>query len=156
MAVFTTPELVKKEGNVPLTLDDSKILPHISKASSEIKRLIGKELYGLIYSYSTTGAGSDEYEMFADLQIAETDLALAYFIPSLNMQTSGDGIMRSKGWDQTRIEFYSHTELKILSDNYRKAAYDIINLYIPAAPLNEEDDEDDDLNIPGNFYLSSI
>jgi hypothetical protein len=155
MAVFTTPELVKKEGNVPLTLDDSKILPHIYKASSEIKRLIGKELYGVIYSYSTTGAGSDEYEMFADLQIAETNLALAYFIPSLNMQTSGEGIMLSKGWDQTRIEFYSHTELKLLADNYKRTAYDIINLYIPVQPA-KDDEDDDDLNIPGNFYLTSI
>lgn len=155
MAAFTTPELVKNEGNFPSSLAENIILPHINKASAEIRRLIGRELYGLIHSYSTSSANSDEYEMFADLQTAETNLALGYFIPSLNMQTSGDGIMRSKGWDQTRIEFYSHTELKILADNYKKAAYDIINLYIPVLPQTDEED-DDDFNIPGNFYLASI
>lgn len=155
MVTFSTPELVKWEGNIPLIIDDLFILPHISKASAEIRRLITPELYNTILTYSNLGTDDDEYKMFLDLQIAETNLSLGYFIPSLNMQTSGNGIMKSKGWDQTRIDLYNQDELKILADGYKKTAYDLINLYIPIIPY-ANDDDDDNFNLPGNFYFASI
>ena len=86
MVTFTTPALVKEEGNIPLTIDDNKILPHINKAAAEIKRLITGELYSSILSISSSGTDEDEQEMFNDLQIAETNLALGYLIPSINME----------------------------------------------------------------------
>jgi hypothetical protein len=156
MPIFTTPLLVREVGNIPASVDESKITPHINAAVVEIKRLITPELYNQILNYNNPGVEDDNQDKFIDLQTAETNLALGYFIPSLNMQLAGEngGILKGKGWDMTRIDFYSLKELKILSDNYKNVAYSIIKKYIPGDAASDFDEIN--FSLPGSFNLTSI
>lgn len=133
MTAFTSPQLVKSAGNIPVSINDSIILPHINNAAALIQQLITPELYSLYLTYGGPDVVIASQVIYNNVQSAETFLALSFFIPSLNLQLAGEngGILKGKGWDMTRIDFYSHSDLKILSDEYKARAMDIIKKYIP-------------------------
>lgn len=132
MATFTSPQLIKSAGNIPVSINDSIILPHINNAMILIQQAITPELYSIYLTYNSTGALIADQIIYNDIQTAETFLALSFFISSLNLQLAGEngGILKGKGWDMTRIDFYSHTDIKILAADYKSRAVEIIKKYI--------------------------
>lgn len=153
---FSTPALIKNEGNLPLTIDDAIIQPHLNKASAQIKRMISPALYDQFLLYSLDVVNPEHLRIFNDIQIAETNLSLAYLLPSFNMQPSSGtgGILKGKGWDMTRVDFYTFSELNILIKGYKDIAYSIIKIYIPV--ILDQNIDLDDFYLKDNFYLASI
>lgn len=130
--MLTNPSQVKTEGNLPDSIDDEKLDPHIQKAVIEMKKIITVEKYIEI-------DGKDEQdEDYITCSIAEANLALSYAIPVLNIETQGSGIVRTKGWDQSRSDLLSQSEVDKLVERFRQIAMDLLLPFIPQVESTEE------------------
>ena len=123
--MLTNPAQVRGEGNLPDTIVDDKLDPHIAKAMIEVRKILTPDVYTEIEGKPDNDQGRTE------CSIAEANLALVYAIPSLNIETQGSGIVRSKGWDQSRSDLLSQNEINALCDRYREIAMNLLSPYIP-------------------------
>jgi hypothetical protein len=73
---------------------------------------------------------------------AECLLAFGYAIPFLNIETSGRGIVSSKGWDQSRSELMSQSQVDQLVEKVREQAMNLLSPYLPE--IDDTTDEDDE------------
>jgi len=124
--MLTSINQIKLEGNLPDTVKDEILAPHLTKAEIEMKMILSSDVYAKVGSLE---ADNDDY---ITCSIAEANLALSYAIPSLNIETQGSGIVHSKGWDESRSELLSQTEVEKLQKYYRQVAMDLLKFYTPA------------------------
>jgi len=123
--MLTSIQQIKSEGGLPDSLTDDKLQPHLLKASIEMKKILTAAVYN-----ATEELNQDD-EQYISCQIAEANLTLYFAIPSLNMETQGNGIVRSKGWDQSRSDLLSQNEVTKLQEYYKGVAMDLLKPYIP-------------------------
>lgn len=136
MAAIATPETVRDNGNLPSTVTDAILNPQIAKASIEVKELLGATLYAEIVAEASS-------ERKTNVQIAESLMALSFAVFALNIETQGTGIVRSKGWDQSRSELLSQNECQALSDRWKGEATKILSAYIPNANADADEETAD-------------
>ncbi|MFO7446217.1 MAG: hypothetical protein R6W90_07605 [Ignavibacteriaceae bacterium] len=123
--MFTSVAQVKSEGNFSDTIEDRVFEPHIIKAVIELKKILTPAKYAEIEALN------HNEEAFTSCAIAEANLAVAYALPSLNMETQGSGVVKIRGWDQSRSELLDQDEIAKRQKHYRSVAMDIIKAYIP-------------------------
>lgn len=145
--MVTTHSQIRQEGNLPDTVGNSLLDPHIKKAEIEIRKIITSAVYDTIEADEN---GSD-YEL---LQLAEANLSLSYAVTSLNIETHGSGIVQAKGWDESRSDLLSQTEIELLREYYRDVAMELLKPIIPQP--ESEDDEPPNEYRGSNFRLSAI
>lgn len=131
--MLTSPLQVKLEGNLPVSIDDNVLEPHIVKAVIEIKKIITAEKYAEIEAIENN---NDDH---IACSIAEANLALVYAIPSLNVETQGNGIVRTKGWDHSRSDLLTQDEVAKLQEHYKKVALDLLEPFIPKTDVSNSD-----------------
>ena len=127
---------IKEEGNLPDTIKDEKLKPHAVKAEIEIKKILTSAKYAEI---EAKGSNDDD---FTTVAIAEANLALSYAVTSLNIETHGSGIVRSKGFDESRSDLLSQNEVERLREYYRTVAMDLLRPFIPQVESTEEEPSD--------------
>lgn len=147
MKTFADTGTMRDEGNLPLTIKDDKLQPHLDKASIELRKLLTDDKYD---EYAND-VKSDNYEI---LKIAEANLALSYAVTSLNIETHGSGIVRSKGWDESRSELLSQSELDKLREYYRNIAMKMVAPFLPQ-PEVAEDEEASEV-VGSTFRMSAL
>jgi hypothetical protein len=145
--MLTNPEQVKQEGNLPETINDEKLETHIIKAVLEMKKIITVDKYEEIKNLD---ANDDDY---ITCSLAEANLTIAYALPSLNIETQGAGIVRTKGWDESRSDLLSQNELTKLCQHYRDVAMDLLKPFIPQV---ESTDIPADEVTGGNWKLTAL
>ena len=123
--MLTSFNQIKLEGNLPDTVKDEILVPHLTKAELEMKIILSPDVYAKV------GALEPESDDYITCSIAEANLALSYAIPSLNIETQGSGIVHSKGWDESRSELLSQSEVEKLQKYYRGVAMDLLKFFIP-------------------------
>jgi len=151
VTVYATGDSIRSEGNLPVGIDDTILAPHIATASMKMKRLITDAVYSANLDIATKPTE------FADLQKAESNLALSYAIYALNIETQGNGILRTKGWDQSRSELLSQSECDKLSEHFYDIAMEVLEAYVPAFTGDPNiTEDDDDIFQGGNFNLIAV
>lgn len=145
MKTFADYGKIRDEGNLPEKLKDGKLAPHLIKASIELKKILTADKYKELVEDND----SDDFET---LSIAEANLALSYAVTSLNIETHGTGIVRSKGYDESRSDLLSQREVSELRDYYRKTAMDLI---VPFITQPESTDEEPADEVIGSDYRMS-
>lgn len=133
---LTDHQQVRKEGNLPdeSRIQSEKLEVHIETASLEMKELLGKD------SYSAYKAKNNDDEDRKVLSKAEAFLTLYYAVPVFNIETQGTGIVRSKGWDESRSEMISWNEASQLAEMFRDRAMKLIQPYLPQKENPQSDD----------------
>jgi len=133
---LTDHQQVRKEGNLPdeSRIQSEKLEVHIETASLEMKELLGKD------SYSAYEEKSSDDEDKKVLSKAEALLTLYYAVPVFNIETQGTGIVRSKGWDESRSEMISWNEASQLAEMFRDRAMKLIQPYLPQKENPQSDD----------------
>lgn len=121
--MLTNRELVKAEANILKPEDEGVIDPHLVNAEFECRRQIGNMIYDLI------ACGSADTREFIILQKAETNFAVSSLLYSLNISTTGSGIMLREETAEGKIkEVMSQGGLKKLTDHYRLTAINFLLL----------------------------
>lgn len=147
MKTFADYGRIRDEGNLPETIRDGKLVPHLAKATIEMKKI----LTAAVYDEKVADTDSDDFETLA---IAEANLALSYAVTSLNIETHGTGIVRSRGFDESRSDLLSQSEVERLREYYRNIAMDLIVPFIPQPESTEEDPSTE--VIGGNYRMSAL
>lgn len=149
---MTNDTLIRAEFNLPDAdiIKPEKLQPHIDSAVTDAKRMLGEDLYNTI-------AGEDDTTTRRkDCTKGMTYLAMAYAVFSLNMETSGSGIVTSKGFDQSRSELMSFSAVKEMAEYYRQQATKFFQPYFPTATPAEDDDEETTTIQIGNSFMTVI
>lgn len=146
--MLTTPAQVKQEGNLPASIDDTVLATHIVKAVIEMKKILTEDKYKYIADLD------EEDDAYLACSLAEANLALFYAIPALNIETAGTGIVRSKGWDQSRSDLLTQGEVDRLIERYRNTAMNLLGPYIPQVESTEDNPADE---VKGsNWYIAAL
>lgn len=138
---------IRAEGNLPDTIKDEKLKPHVIKAEIEIKKILTTAKYDEIKAKKENDV---DYDTCA---IAEANLTLSYAITSLNIDTHGSGIVRSKGFDESRSDLLSQNEVERLRTYYKNIAMDLLKPYIPQVESTDEIPADE---VRGANYKLSV
>lgn len=145
---MTTCSQVKQEGNLPASMDDSVLATHITKAVIEMKKILTEDKYEYISELD------EEDDAYLACSLAEANLALHYAIPALNIETAGTGIVRSKGWDQSRSDLLSQGEVDRLIERYKNTAMSLLGPYIPQVEIDADEDAEE---LRGsNYYIAAL
>ncbi|MDD4291985.1 MAG: hypothetical protein PHX51_07120 [Clostridia bacterium] len=104
--------------------------------------------------YEETEAKGENDPDYDTCAIAEANLTLSYAITSLNIDTHGTGIVRSKGFDEGRSDLLSQNEVERLRTYYKNIAMDLLKPYIPQME-STEDVPADELR-GANYRLSAV
>lgn len=147
MKTFADYGRIRDEGNLPEAIKDGKIVPHLTKATIEMKKILTAEEY----EKKLAETDSDDFETLA---IAEANLALSYAVTSLNIETHGTGIVRSKGFDESRSDLLSQNEVERLRDYYRNIAMNLLAPFIPQPESTEETPANE--IIGSNYRMSAL
>jgi len=147
MQTFADTGKIREEGNLPETIKDGKLVPHLTKASIEMKKI----LTATEYEKKLTENDSDDFDVLA---IAEANLALSYAVTSLNIETQGTGIVRSKGFDESRSDLLSQNEVERLREYYRNIAMNLLAQFIPQPESTEETPANE--VVGGNYRMSAL
>jgi flagellar biosynthesis component FlhA len=143
------------EGNLGSKTSEKILTPHLFSAELELRKAITTEKYDEYLEYKTS-EDAEEKQVHATLKKAEINLALSYAVHALNIETQGSGIVRSKGWDQSRSDLLSRNEVKDLSEHFREIAMRLIQPYLPEDSTTvNEDDTPDDIDT-GSIMMSAI
>lgn len=146
--MLTTLDQVKQEGNLPASIDDSVLATHITKAVIEMKKILTEDKYEYISELD------EEDDAYLACSLAEANLALHYAIPALNIETAGTGIVRSKGWDQSRSDLLSQGEVDRLIERYKNTAMSLLGPYIPQVEIDADEDAEE---LRGsNWYMAAL
>lgn len=148
MQTITSYGIIRDEGNLPNTVNDGKLDPHLKKASIEMKKIIGAEKYKEVADNKDT---NDDYE---ELSIAEANLAMSYAVTALNIETQGSGIVRTRGWDESRSDLLSQREVSELRDYYRNIAMELMQPFI-TQPTSTEDTPADEV-VGSDYRMTAL
>jgi len=138
------------EANLGKQTDPAILTPHINSAEIELKKILGDEKYSLVEGYQTS-INEAEAKVYSEVRKGAVYLAMSYAVHSLNIETQGSGLLKIKGWDQSRSELLSRDEVNDLSAYFRQTAMMFLQSHIP---INNDEGKD---NIDmGGFYLGTV
>lgn len=146
--MLTFPEQIRLEGNLPDSLEDGILNPLIAKAVNKMKKLItaGK--------YAEIEAMEDDHEDKVICAIAEANLTLYYAMPVLNIETHGTGMVKTKGWGQSKSDTLSLDDIKKLQEHYKNTAMSLLKPYVPKTGSTDDDSEDEVRGV--NYRIMAI
>jgi hypothetical protein len=147
--MLTTYAQIRAVGNLPDSVDEKVLRPHAFMAENEIRKILSDEVYDALPDLD------DDNRKKIACDLAEANLAFSYALPSLNIETQGTGIVRTKGWDQSRSDMLSQSEIESLQEKYKTVAMDLLQPYIPQ-PEPVDDETPVDEVIGGNYSLSAL
>lgn len=145
MATICSLANIRSEGNLSGVTDDSLLQPHLDKAELELRRKISTDVYDEVIALEAT------VEKKRELIKAEANLALSYAVHTLNVVTSGQGIISSKGFGDSKSELLTSQEVESLSKYYRS----IYDQFVTPYAYNEEIDLDADVTSDDILNLGS-
>ena len=137
---LTSVAEIRSEGNLSADISDDQIEPHLKKASAELRRMLDN-LYPIIAREINT-------QRRRDCSLAEANLALSYAIVPLNIESSGSGIMQSKGFGETKNELIDYQTAESLSDYFRSVAMRFLSPYLPQV--------ESDGTSSGNYLIGAL
>lgn len=148
---------VREEGNLPASVPDKKLIPHINTAMLELRKLVTTEVYETVLGNSKS-VDADELLQYEIFKKSESNLTLSFAVYSLNLETQGEGFVKIKGWDSSRSEVLSQNDIDKLSAHFRAVAVNLIEDYLPGYEDDEDTDEDesDDIFFSGNSVVTVI
>lgn len=135
---------IRSEGNLPAAIKDDKLIPHQESASIFVRNLLTDAVYDNI----KTDPDEIKNRPFLECSKAEALIAMSIAVVPLNIETQGTGIVRTKGWDQSRSDLMSQTELDSLSEKFRERGLQLLNKYIPKDETPGKLPNDNDNIIP--------
>jgi len=129
--MLTTIDDVIYEANLINIAEEEVIGIHLDTASIIVKRLIGEEFYSEVESERNAGT-----QRFSELKKAETNYAVSFALTSLNMISTGGGIVTR--FDSSKSGEYnmSPDKVNLLIEHYKKLAEELIAPYIKGGELN--------------------
>lgn len=136
MDTLATHTTVRSEANLPASITEATLQPHINSASIELRKLFGAELYEEILGEE------EDAQRRVECVKGESLLAFAYALPFLNIETAGKGIVTAKGWDANRSELMSVGQTQELASLVRAQAMDLLTPHAP--PIDDDTDDDDE------------
>lgn len=151
MAIISSDDL-KIEANLGKQTDPAILEPHIESAEIELRRILGNEKYQEIENYQLSTL-DNEIKILGEVKKGAVYLAMAYAVHSLNIETQGNGIVKIKGWDQSRSELLSRNEVKEMSDYFRSTAMIFLQ---PHMLINNYPDQSGDSIDLGDSYMGVI
>ncbi len=151
MSIISSNDLML-EANLGKQTDPAILEPHIESAEIELRRILGTDKYSQIegYQHSTV---ENEMKILGEVKKGAVYLALAYAVHSLNIETQGNGIVKVKGWDQSRSELLTRNEVKEMGQYFRSTAFIFLQPHIPSEIDPEQSGNTIDL---GGSYLGVI
>jgi hypothetical protein len=129
--MLTTIDDVIYEANLINIAEEEVIGIHLDTASIIVKRLIGEDFYSEVESERNAGT-----QRFSELKKAETNYAVSFALTSLNMISTGGGIVTR--FDSSKSGEYnmSPDKVNLLIEHYKKLAEELIAPYITGGELN--------------------
>jgi len=129
MAFISSGDLIN-EANLGKETNPKILMPHIETAEIELKRILGEEKYLRIESWQSS-QNESETAVYREVKKGALCLAMSYAVISLNTETQGSGIVKSKGWGESKSELLGSDELNNLREYYRTTALSILSPHIP-------------------------
>ena len=151
MAIISSEDLIL-EANLGKQTDPLILEPHIESAEIELKRILGNEKYAQIEEYHSSSVET-EMKAFNEVRKGAVYLAMSYAVHSLNIETQGNGIVKAKGWNQSRSELLSKEEVNEMCHYFRTTAMLFLQPYIPDSAGKGEAKDNLDLN---DIYLGAL
>jgi hypothetical protein len=151
MSIISSDDL-KLEANLGKQTDPAILEPHIESAEIELRKILGNEKYLLIEGYQLSTVESEK-KILLEVKKGAVYLAMAYAVHSLNIETQGNGIVKIKGWDQSRSELLTGHEVKEMSDYFRSTAIIFLQPYIQS---NSDSDNSGDSIDLGNSFMGVL
>jgi len=151
MSIISSDDL-KLEANLGKQTDPAILEPHIMSAEIELRRILGNDKYLQIEGYQLSAVES-EMKTLAEVKKGAVYLAMAYAIHSLNIETQGNGIVKVKGWDQSRSELLTRNEVKEMSNYFRSTAMIFLQPHIPSN--NDPEKSGDSIDL-GDSYMGVL
>ena len=148
---IVTVELVKQLGNLS-NVDDDKINIHFPQAKKDTIGIIGKTKYD-----SYADPENDTEEIDEDKLIiarGEAYFVLSYCVRSLNIVSSGAGIIKTTGFNEGKSENLSQYEIERMESHYRAEAERMLNPYKVITDSNS--DGNDEICNAGNTKFIAI
>lgn len=157
MDVLATVELVRAEGNLPESLAAEKLQPHLDSASIRMRRLLSASKYNrcLKWKKGDEEATPDQLIILNDITKAEAILTVGVALPVLNIDTMGEGIVSSKGFDQSKSQLLSQTELAALAKVFEDKAMMILEPHLPQRASQRNNGEGGYVNA-GGLSMGSV
>ena len=135
MDYFATYDSVTTLGNL-VKVAEEKFSPHFFTAQIDVVKAITKEKYEEVLAEVDT----DDYKK---IQTAEGYLVLSYAIPFINISSSGDGITKATGYNDSRREILNERDIETIVDRCRDNAEKILQEFRPALIDSDEDENND-------------
>ena len=155
--ILSTAAGVRSECNLPDTIKDAMLTPHLASAKIEMQRLLNAGLVegdGDVYSEILAEADTEIRSIICTK--AENLLAFAYALPFLNIETSGRGIVSVKGWDASRSELMSQGQVEQLVEKVREQAMNLLSPYLSTVDDDTTDDQDQPIVRAGGIDMIAI
>jgi hypothetical protein len=153
--IFSTGTLstlaqIRSEGNLPDTVTDGKLQTSLELAAMEVRRLLGTTLYDTILAYNSSSTSAQQ-KTRTECAKAEALYALGHAIVVLNIETSGNGVVRTKNFGDTKSDLLSIDEARNYGSYFIERAIQILTPYVP-----DTDTEDDDMSVTGAGFRMSM
>lgn len=126
---FISTEDLRSEANLGRQTDPALLLPHIESAEIELAKILGSERCGVIERMRDS-LNAEERRIFGEVKKGAVYLAMSYAVNSLNMETQGNGMVKIKGWDQSRSELMTPAEIADMRKYLRDTAMLFIEPHI--------------------------
>jgi hypothetical protein len=152
---ITDVKTIQAVGNIPKVTED-KIKIHMSSAKNDMISLIGATNYELLIPPADPGGHDTSSDVPADdienAMKAEAYFALSYIVPAINIESSGSGITKATGYNNSRQENLSEYDIETIVNRYRDFATRLISKYI----LKIGPDTKEDIYMGGPFKMVAI
>lgn len=132
--MLTTIDEVIYEANLINIAEEEVIAVHLDSASMIVRRLIGESFYSTVENERTQNT-----LRFLELKKGETYYAISFMLMSLNIISTGSGIVTR--FDSSKSGEYNHQPEKIkeMINHYTAVAEKFITPYLPGSELNPGD-----------------
>jgi hypothetical protein len=128
---LATADKIKSAGNLKLKTDDLITL-WLPAAQLDVVKLIGQAKYDELAALEDT----DINKKIAAL--GEANFCLAYMMPGLNNATSGNGITKSSGVGDGKIELLSENDIESKVNKHRNEAVRLLSGFVTKADPDSE------------------
>lgn len=124
MSNLTNEQIIRVDGNLSEDIKTDIIERGLLKASVKIKLLIGQDVYASLLTKDATDPGR------VNVAIAETHYSLYYILPAINVNATNTGLTRSTGFNESRIELLSYTEVMRIAEDHKTKALEFLSEFL--------------------------
>lgn len=133
---ITTTDLIKQVGNIEKVNAATKITPLMPLGRRDVIKIIGQTKYDEMLTEEADAGGKKI------IALAEAYACLCYIAPSINKVSSGAGFTKATGFQDSRQEMMSETELQQVINGYRVTYQGLLEDYKAATDTDEDGNTD--------------